>query len=399
MMKTLSTRSLLLALAAGTLAWPAAATAAVGFKPSLLLDARGAFEAESKPGGGPMSGAVNGQLFFVPAITLGDDASLLPLVAILASGRSVSIVEDRAFSSSYSLLGRPQYRRRLNGEWAMNVYGAARHSYNQQNADQPLGTNLYDHEEYGGGGGFEWKGDAGPLHKWEISGELLRRHYVNWRESLAVITNNLNYYDKDYWGPKFSTTFQGPAGDNSWSLELDWQHKRFADCLVVNWDGTYIPGSQREDDWLHVEAGIQRGRGAWLLGLNLQLDDYHSNQAEFDLAFLQYINGFYAYQSGQLGGTLTWRSEKGASATLSASAGNRAYIGRYIRHSDGTFAQGTQADFEQRYGLGFQKPVWGRLALVGGVNATVVQSNTEFAGQYEPNYSLYQASLGVHYQY
>jgi hypothetical protein len=379
---------------------------AVGFQPAVLLDARGSFEDESLPGTGrnPQTGADTGQLLVVPGFTFGDKTSLLPLVGVLASGSSVAIDENSFFTQSYTFIARPQLRRVLNPTWALDVFGLANDALNQQSTNEPLGTDFYDYEEYGGGLGLEMKSTLSWLSKTQLSASWVHRHYPNWRELAANLTGNQNYYDKDYQGPKVSWTLTGPGGPKTWNLELDWQHKAYTDGLLVSpIDGTFELDTERVDDWVHGEGGLQGVISpalAW--GFMVSADDNASNQNYFDtLNGNVVVTNFYSYSSVQAGPTLTWKPAAVPESFVTASASllSRNYGGRRIRGLDGSWANGLQSDFEQVYGLDSRWPLWRGIALVGGLSYDLVQSNSQFAYGYQPNYAILQTDLGLHYQY
>jgi hypothetical protein len=395
MLKRVSAALCLLALAPAGLR-------AMEWKQALDLDLRGAYQADGSGLDSTVwtsTGAVNGHLMYVPGLTLGADAAFLPVLGVVGTGQGVDLPDQGLFTESIKVLARPQYRQTLQGGWSLDLAGDASHTYYRQGSGETLGQDLLDNEQYGGIGGFDWRGQ-GLLTSFDANAELLRRHYPNWRDPLAPVVQNLNFYDRDYWGPKISLAAASVGKHGAWGLSVDYQHKRYTDCLVYDRNGQLSPDTQRNDDWIQLGGHVDRSRGSWTLSLQGQWEDTESNQNYYDSSS-NYVANFYSFNRGAGGLNLTWRSPSGngAYAMLAGDWSNLVYIGRLIRNRDGGFAAGVQEDFEQTYSLSYGWPLIAHTSLVGSFSYDNVASNSQYAVTYNPSYTLLGADLGLRVQY
>lgn len=372
---------------------------AFSFKPAVKAEFRGVFESQQATKSDDFSG--QGNLFLVPGMDLSEKLSLSPVLAYILKSRDRDVYPDEElpFAQSHTFLGKPVFKYNLNDKWDAKLWGTAKHTINRETRGEDWSKGLYDYEEFGVGAGTDWKPAAWGIGKGSLGLEYHHRDYPNWHEAAAYLTQNKNYYTKDYNGLKLSLDVASPKKQAfTWDSGLVWLSKGYTDSYQVKKDGTLDLGLLRGDNLLRWDANAGLERGAWKLYGGPGVDWNTSNQNFFDPGSNTPVLDFYGYLATTLTLGLSWKGWHDLVLDGNIRFTNRVYSGRSIRNSDGAYTQGKQADFEQDYSLEAAYPLpWG-LAAVAGFDYLNVQSNQGFQSKILTTYDLTKVSLGLSYQ-
>jgi hypothetical protein len=398
-----------LTLAAALLA-AAPLAAELEFKPALQADLRGRYEHQPQP---VRSGwGQNADLFMIPAFSWGRH-SLLPVLGVLQQGRGSESRADDApelfFVRRNTFLAKPTWQ--MDGDaWVWRAWGGAKRAVNAEQHDTAWSKGLYDWEEFSFGAGGDRK-LGGAVDRVGFGLELLNRTYMNWHEAGTGLTGGKNYYTKDYQGLKASLNARSGKGSTVWSTELTWLGKAYVDNYLLRringaggetTDGTLDLDKRRFDQLIRLGAALtQVSSQTTTLSFDLGVDWNLSGQSYFDQTLLQGVVDFYGYVNPRGGMSLSWEPQgsEGPRYSLRTGLGVRAYTGRTIRFSDGSYGSTKQSDIELSLDLGYSQPlpVQG-LSLVAGTGLTRVRSNTSFTPGTLPEYDLYTTTLGLKYR-
>ncbi len=396
-----------------TLGWSLALAAclplslrAFEFRPVLSVDAQGGYSAFNNGGSG--SGLFLGSLLAVPEFKFGSSDYLLPLLFADSTDDNLAISENAFFLDTSTLVFRPVYSHHFHGGWELRARGEAERAFNIQTTSEQVGTGLYDFDEFGGGleGVKRFGGGAEGAPSVSLALDWLRRGYPNFHNpgTAAYFTavDNRNYYTRDYQGP--SLNLRGEATlfgrlRTRLGYSLAWQ--RYTDALLIQSDGTPNLGQFRED-WYHTLALDTRfAPGAhWRAGAAFTLSYNQSNLAYFDTNVGVYEPGFYDFLATDFKPSLTWLIQgrpEGHRVTFAYDLTFRNYPGRLIRDSDGSYAQGRQADVAHGFyltGVYAFNPHW---ALEVGAKALLDFSNQLYAQNINYNYQVWGADMGVRF--
>jgi hypothetical protein len=391
-------RSLILAAALTA----ATTSHALEFKPAMKIDLRGEYSNQQISAASHWDMPVD--FFLVPAFDFGSGTTLAPVLAFLREGPTPNNIPEETSNlvETNTFLAKPILKKALNDSWALKAWGTAKRTVTKQSISDHWSLGLYDWEEFGGGVGVDWKTGLLGAEKLSLGAEGLHRGYPNWHESGVALSNNRNYYSKDYNGLKLNADLNSSAKQRlSWDSGVMWLLKGYTDALLIAQDGTFDQDVLRSDSLLRWDLNSRYALNErWDLRASYDLDWNSSNQNFFDGAFNQPVMDFYSYLSNGVVLGLGWKSAGQTHVDLSAGLTNRVYSGRSIRNPDGTYTQGVQADVEQTYALDGSCPVkWvPGLDLVSGVSWFFANSNQGYEGTLRSTYDIFKANLGVTYR-
>lgn len=392
------------AILAPALAMALPATA-LEFKPSLSLDKRGRYETQQVTA--KSTWGQSADFVLVPAF-FKDRHAILPVLAELEQGRGLEI-EETFFVRRTTYLLKPMYRYQGEGGRAYKGWLTAKRTVNAEKDDVAPYKGLYDYEEYAAGAGMDLKLE-GPAEGLDLGLELQHRHYMNWRELGPQLTGDKNYYTKDYNGMRASADLKGPKdGRLGWGLGLSWLGRFYTDNYLYDVapngqvQGSVTPSKnplRAEHFWrAALDAGYALAPG-WSLAADLGFDWNVSNMNHFDFAFNQGTADFYGYHSTGGGLRLAWLpwGPEGTRFSFRAGLLNRVYTGRPIRHANGTYTEGKQADVEQDLRFDLDAPIGANFSVVGGASWLNVLSNQSLEAGVRNTYDLFGATLGLRYR-
>ncbi len=356
------------------------------FKPVVHADARGGYAAtvDSK---GSLLGL--GNLFVVPALGLSEKINLLPTIYITATGQERSIQEDTLFVRGLVSGFRPTLKFSQSEDSTYSLRLDARRSMNVETVNEPFGKGLYDFDEFVAGA--DWDGIVLELPV-GIGVDASARNYPNYRRLGSELTRGLNARVKDFVGVQTSlkATLK-PVGKISVSLWF----KNYDDAYVTRvLDGT-LDLERRQAD-LYTTVGLDGETSlnpAWGLGWGLQWISNSSNQNTFDTINNKALPNSQDYQVTRANTDLRWANEAWkASIGYSVSLRN---LNRPVQTPSGALTSAKISDVENGLNLSLSHKLGGGLSWLNSASARYVSSNQQFESGIKPNYSFYNVTTGL----
>jgi hypothetical protein len=362
--------------------------------PLVHLDVRGGYAGLEGQSSTPL---IQGEVFAVPAMQLTDKTSLSPSVYVVGGGQQRSLEEDALFVETMSMGFRPQLKYVASSGNAYLLRLDARRAYNVEAVNESFGTGRYDYEEFGLGAGWENQPDSLPIG---ASLELSHRDYPNYHNIAAAValTDNKNYYLKDYLGTKAETHLNlGTLGRLAASCE--W--KSYGDAYIVSAVDGVVDTTQTQHDLVYELSWQGSGPLSQnlMLGWDLDWQGNASNQNTFDTIQAVGLPNSDDYSALALGGSAQWKLSDSGFTLMGGYTLNLRNFNRPIQDPSGTYTQGMVAEVEHDLNLGFRQPLGHGLSFVGGLEAQFLLSNQEFASAGIPSYSYFSGNLGLQWDW
>jgi hypothetical protein len=352
--------------------------------------------------GSSASGLGLGNLLAVPALKLSDADMILPVFYANFAGQGKAIEEDTFFLQRATAVFRPSFRHRFDQSFDGQLRLGALRSANLESLSQKWLTNVYDYEEYSAGVGLGWQALNAALPV-SFGLDLFHRGYPNFHELGASLTENKNYYAKDYQGAKWNLEAKlGLRKELEFRALYQGIWKKYTDGYLVQNDGTFDLTTLRQDNFNQVSLGVSSFLLESLqadLGLEYQVNQ--SNQGFFDLFQNKFLTGYYDYAAFSFSPSLRYLfsgKPEGHSLKLGYQMVLRNYPGRFIKSSDGAYSLGKQADTENALSLDGRFALNNQWAVVAGAAGRFVRSNQQFEAFVKSSYDIIGLNLGVEFK-
>jgi hypothetical protein len=378
----------------GLLALSATLQADAIFAPKASLDLMGAYASVDRGAG---SSSMTGDLMLSPAWVWLQGPSLVIGLKGNLSGQQQALEENTLFARSAALGASVDWNQPA-GAGRVPLRVEALRSLSSRTANEAWGKGLYDWEQFTASTGYRRDGSD-----WKAAGSLFGGHrgYPNYRDRSAVLAGGKGYYFKDYdfgGGSASYVTWLGAgwSGELKYNLEL----RGFGDAYITRKDGTVDLGMRQAEDMHSVgfSAARLKREEEWGYQAEAAYTLLNSNQGYFDTGSNVYTPSADAFDAESLALKLVWNAFHripGLGMDLMGSIQNR-NSRLPIRGADGSYALGLQSDLTYRGRLSaiYGELPWGLQALAV-LDLSRVTSNQGFAAYGNPEYTLFNASLGL----